>query len=95
MGKMISDNEILNSFNNMLTYLPYFFDDDVSFGIADTKRYLRVECNPNLNLRLKEGDSIPEGGAVFMAMKNDKVLIKNVPKEVYGVPFRSYAIPIY
>ena len=95
MKKLISDNEILNSFNNMLPYLPYFFDDDVSFGIADTKTYLKVQCNPNLNLRLKEGDRIPEGGAVLMAMKNDKVLIKNVPKEVYGVPFRSYAIPVH
>ncbi|HEY5588975.1 MAG TPA: methyl-accepting chemotaxis protein [Candidatus Paceibacterota bacterium] len=95
MGKLDSNNEILNSFNNMLPYLPYFFDDDVSFGIADTEKYLKVQCNPNLNLRLKEGDRIPEGGAVLMAMKNDKILVKNVPKEVYGVPFRSYAIPIH
>jgi len=95
MKNPISDNEILNSFNNVLPYLPYFFDDDVSFGIADTHAYLKVQCNPNLNLRLKEGDGIPEGGAVLMSMKNDKVLIKNVPKEVYGVPFRSYAIPIH
>lgn len=95
MTTQISDNEILNSFNNMLPYLPFFFDDDVSFGIADTKTYLRVQCNPNLNLRLKEGDRIPEGGAVLMAMKNNKVLVKDVPKEVYGVPFRSYAIPIH
>jgi len=95
MENLIFDNEILNSFNNMLAYLPYFFDDDISFGITATKTYLKVECNPNLNLRLKEGDRIPEGGAVFMAMKNDEILIKNVPKEVYGVPFRSYAIPIH
>jgi len=95
MKKLISDNEILNSFNNMLPYLPHFFDDDVSFGIADTKTYLSVEYSPNLDLKLKEGDGIPEAGAVHMAMKNNKVLVKNVPKEVYGVPFRSYAIPIH
>ena len=56
MKKTISDNEVLNSFNILLPYLPCFFDDDVSFGIADTKTYLKVACNPNLNLKLKEGD---------------------------------------
>ena len=76
MKKLISDNEILNSFNILLPYLPYFFDDDVSFGIADTKIYLNVVCNPNLNLQLKEGDGIPEGGAVHMAMQKDKVRVQ-------------------
>ena len=86
---------MLNSFYNILPYLPCFFDDDISCGIADTKTYLKVQCNPNLDLRLKEGDRIPEGGAVHMAMKTNKVIVKNVPKEVYGIPFRSYAIPIH
>lgn len=95
MKKAISDNEILNSFINVLTYLPCFFDDDVSFAITDTKTFLKVQNNSNLNLRSDEGDIIPEGGAILLAMKNDKVLIKNVPKEVYGIPFRSYAIPIH
>jgi len=95
MESPISDNEILNSFNNMLPYLPYFYDDDVSFGIANTKSYLKMKYSPNLDLRLKEGDIIPEGGAVLMAMKSDQVIVKNVPKEVYGIPFRSYAIPIH
>jgi len=63
----------------MLTYLPYFFDDDVSFGIADKKTYLRVQCNPNLNLRLKEGDGIPihnEQGKVEGCIVIGKSLVK-------------------
>jgi len=95
MGTEIYDNEILNSFNNMLPYLPYFFEEDVSFGIADTERYLKVQFSPNLDLGLNEGDIIPEGGAVLMAIKNDEIIIKNVPKEVYGIPFRSCAIPVH
>jgi len=95
MQKKISDNEILNSFINVVNYLPCFFDDDVSFAITDTEAFLKVHNNSNLNLRAEEGEKIPEGGAILLAMKNDKVLIKDVPKEVYGVPFRSYAIPIH
>ncbi|MBU3172455.1 methyl-accepting chemotaxis protein [Clostridium estertheticum] len=95
MQKTICDNELLNSFINVLTYLPCFFDDDVSFAITDTETFLKVQYNSNLNLRSGEGDKVPEGGAILLAMKNDKILIKNVPKEVYGIPFRSYAIPIH
>ncbi|APC39380.1 methyl-accepting chemotaxis protein [Clostridium estertheticum] len=96
MEKTISNNEALNAFNTLLPYLPYFFDDDdVSFGVADTQTYLNVVCNPNLDLKLKEGDEIPQGGAIQTAIKNDKVLVKDVPKEVYGIPFRSYAIPVH
>ena len=89
------DNDILNAFNIMLPYLPYFFDDDVSFGIANTEIYLKVKFNPNLDLGIQEGDRIPEGGAVLMAMQIDEIIIRNVPKEVYGIPFRSYAIPVH
>ena len=95
MKKLISDNEILNSFDNILPYLSYLFDDDVSFAITDTETFLKVQYNPNLDLKSKKGDMVPKGGAILLAMKNDEILIKNVPKEVYGIPFRSYAIPIH
>ena len=95
METPIYDNKILNAFNSMLPYMPYFFEDDVSFGIANTEKYLKVQFNPNLDLGLIEGDRIPEGGAVLMAIKSNKIVIKNVPREVYGVPFRSCAIPVH
>jgi hypothetical protein len=95
MATTICENEILNAFNTILPYLSYMFDDDVSFGITNTETYLKVSCSPNLDLRLKEGDRIPEGGAALVAIKNNKVITKDVPKEVYGVPFKSYAIPIH
>lgn len=95
MAKTISENEVLNAFNTLLPYLSYIFDGDVSFGITDTETYLKVSCSPNLDLRLKEGDRMPEGGAALVAIKSNKVITKDVPKEVYGVPFRSYAIPIH
>lgn len=95
MKTEISNNEILNSFYVILPYLANLFDEDVSFGIVDTERYLRVQLSPNLDLKIHEGDTIPKGGALFEAIKSNKVIIKNVPKEVYGIPFRSYAIPVH
>ncbi len=37
---------------------------------------------------MQEGDPIPEGGAAATALKTGTAIIKDVPKEVYGTPFR-------
>lgn len=87
--------DILQSFENVIPYLPTFFEDDISFGITDTQRYIRVQNCERLPINAKAGDPIPEGGAASAALKAGKVIIKDVPKEVYGVPFKSYAIPIF
>lgn len=94
MNNPISDNEILNSFNSLLPYLPSMFDDDVAFGITDTTTYLKYQSSPTLDLRITVGDKIPNSGGAYEAISSGQTLVKDVPKEVYGVAFRSYAIPI-
>jgi len=90
----ISDYEILNACNTMLPILPLLFNDDVAFGITDKDKYLKVCQGKELILQIKEGDSIPESGAVKQALKTGQTIIKEVPKEVYGIAFESYAIPL-
>lgn len=94
LNNNITDNEVLNSFNTVLPYIKNVFDEDVAFGISTTDTYLKVEQGKTLVLKLKEGDKIPPGGAVYKAIQSGEVIVADVPKEVYGVPFRSYAIPI-
>lgn len=94
MMASISESELLNSFFNVLPYLPQMFDDDMAFAIVDKEKYLTVQSGRELIFKLKEGDPIPEGGAAFEALKTGEAQIKVVPKEVYGVPFKSYALPV-
>jgi archaellum component FlaC len=91
----IFDNVELESFDNMLKYLPIFFEEDVSFAITDREKYLRVQVCEKLPINAKAGDPIPEKGAALAAISTGKVIIKEVPKEVYGVAFKSYAIPLF
>ncbi|BCN28854.1 methyl-accepting chemotaxis protein [Anaeromicropila herbilytica] len=94
MEERISENELINSINKVIPYILVLFSEDIAFGITDKGKYLKVQQGKELVLNLKEGDSIPEGGAVIQALRTGETLIKDVPKEVYGVPFKSYAIPI-
>ncbi|MBK1812086.1 chemotaxis protein [Clostridium sp. YIM B02505] len=90
----ISENEVLESFNTVLPYLMLLFDDEASFAITDENKYLLIENCSNLQIKAKVGDIIPKGGAIHKAISSGKTIIMDVPKEVYGIPFKSYAIPI-
>lgn len=90
----ISDKEIINFYYNAMPLIEVLFDEDISMAITDTEKYLYTQYNRNLELSAKEGDRIPEGGAVFEVLKTGRNAIKVVPEHVYGVTFKSFAIPI-
>lgn len=90
----ISDEEIINSFCDVIPYLKDMFEEDVSFAMTDTEKYLLSVNGRELVFQIREGDPIPEGGAVKEALKTGNSVMKNVSGEVYGIPFRSYAIPL-
>jgi archaellum component FlaC len=89
------NNILLESFSNVIDYLPMFFEDDVAFGITDREKYLAVKTNDKLPIKIKEGDYIQESGAVMEALKTGKVMVREIPKEVYGIRFKSYAVPLF
>lgn len=94
MDKDYIKEDILEAFEKVLPYLPYFFDDDVSIAITDTEKFLVNHVCDSLKIKGGPGDIIPEGGAAHKAIHSGQVSINEVPKEVYGVPFKSYAVPL-
>ncbi|PHO07574.1 chemotaxis protein [Thermoanaerobacterium thermosaccharolyticum] len=90
----ISKDEMLVFFHKLTAFLPMLFEDSVSFAIVDNEKYLEIQNCDELPINAEVGDVIPEGGAAFEALRTGNYIIKDVPKEVYGVPFKSYAIPI-
>lgn len=90
----ISEDELINYFDKLMTFLPILFDDDVSFAITDNKKYLKIKNSVDLPINAKPGDLLPQGGAALEALRTKNIIIKDVSEEVYGVPFKSYAIPI-
>ncbi|MBE6063600.1 MAG: chemotaxis protein [Clostridium butyricum] len=88
-------NNILECLRKVLPYLSVIFDGEASFAITDKDKYLNVVLSEKLRLNIKEGDKIPNGGAVYEALRKGKNIIREVGKEVYGIPFKSYAVPIF
>ncbi len=89
-----SENETLNAFNIVLPYLSDFFDNEASIAITDTDKYLINQPCPAIPLKSAPGDPIPSGGAAYKALRDGNTVINEVPKQVYGTAFKSYAVPI-
>lgn len=94
MSDIAFGNKVFDSFTILLNYIEYFFDDDVSFDVSNKDTFIIQKNNPNLPIKVTVGDKVPDGGGVQQALKTGKHVIKEVPKEVYGTPFTSYAIPV-
>ncbi|WP_010233551.1 methyl-accepting chemotaxis protein [Clostridium arbusti] len=88
------NNKILEAFSTVMPYLKIIFDDEAAFSITDTERFIDVIENEKLPINATVGDPVSKKGAIYDALKTGKTIIKDVPKEAYGVPFKSYAIPI-
>lgn len=84
----------INAFNLLLPYLNVIFDNEVSIAITNLEKFIAIFPNSKLPMNSKEGDPVPNGGAINEALESGNTIIKKVPEEVYGVPFKSYAIPL-
>lgn len=90
------NNEVshIDCFLNILPYLQNFFDDDISIAITDREKFIQCYAERSLKVIVAPGTPIPEGGASIEVLRTGKPTIKDVPAHVYGIPFRSYAVPV-
>jgi hypothetical protein len=91
---MNMNENLVESFKNVLPYIEFLFEGEVSVAITDNEKFIYSSYCKELDLKSKPGDPIPAGGAIRDALVSKKEVIKEVPAHVYGTPFKSYAIPI-
>ncbi|MDF2524011.1 MAG: hypothetical protein K0R31_1652 [Clostridiales bacterium] len=94
MIEITTDNKILESFNNLIPYLHYFFEDNIAIGINDSERCIRFEPNENLPTNAVAGDLIRPGSATYECTQSGKPVSLIVPKEVFGTGLKSIAVPV-
>ncbi len=91
---MSNEHEILQSVAKILHYLPLFFDDEVSVALTNREIFLVNLSPPSLPIKGGYGDKIPSGG-IATAIETGQVTVREIPEAVYGVPFRSYPVPLH
>lgn len=94
MNEPVSHNEIINSFYNIIPLLPQIFDDGITAFLTDTEKFLCVVNTPGLRVGFEPGQPIPSGGVAPEVLRTGKLVKKEIPAEVSGVPFIANGLPI-
>lgn len=93
---MITLDEI-RSLEDLIHFAPIiskFMGEDISVTITDSEKILKYYPSSKLQLNARDGMILPEGSAAKKAMKSGKPINEIVPKQVYGMSFRSISTPI-
>ena len=92
---MKKEPEVLQIMAKIMPYIPGFFDreEDVSAGLVNREIFLINQPSKSLPLKEQYGDKIPKGG-LSEAIEAGRSVVREIPASVYGVPFRSYSVPL-
>lgn len=94
MKKLIGRN-IMDAFITISPFLNDMLSQDVHIAVLDTERFLAFEPAQTFNLGIKVGDEIKEGSAADKAIREKSKIITTIPRELYGVPCKTYAVPVF
>jgi uncharacterized protein YukE len=91
----ISDNELIQSFYNLIPCFKHYFDEELIFTISNTEKFLLVKDSEILKLASKTGDKIPKGCAADICLIEKKPISAIIPEEVFGVALKTTAVPVF
>ncbi|MGE5421697.1 MAG: methyl-accepting chemotaxis protein [Ignavibacteriales bacterium] len=75
-------------------HLPDVTNRDMMSCITDRERFLDYFPGQKIVINARVGDLIPAGDPIHNVLQSGQKIVANVPKEVYGVPFKAIMIPI-
>ncbi|MGV8145561.1 MAG: methyl-accepting chemotaxis protein [Alkaliphilus sp.] len=86
---------ILKSFINNVRYIKDLFDEDIFVGVSDTEFFIKYFPGNELDIKAEDGEKLKHGDVMYECVQRDKKIVKIVPKEVFGIPFKAITIPLH
>ncbi|HHY78449.1 MAG TPA: methyl-accepting chemotaxis protein [Clostridiales bacterium] len=87
--------DILMTLTEAMPYFIRLISQDLNVGIYDREKCIACFYTNNFDLGVKEGTKIPENGATAVAIRNRQKVVKEVPREVFGIPYIATSIPVF
>lgn len=94
MIETLEQNELINSFNKLIPYFKYYFEEEIAFTISNTEYFLRGVDSENIKLSITYGDKVPQGCAAYECLKAQKPISVTVPEEIFGVAVKAQGVPV-
>ncbi|WMJ78007.1 MULTISPECIES: methyl-accepting chemotaxis protein [unclassified Sedimentibacter] len=68
---------------------------DFNITVCDTEKIIAIKPGKTIRFDVYEGDILKEGAVAFEAMKLKRPIIRQVPRELYGIPYMGRAVPLF
>ncbi len=95
MGVDISkESPILQAIIKVAPYIPMFIDEPVSVAVTNKIGFIFNQPCKEIPLSSELGAPFPEGSTPGLVIASGQRTAREVPPHVYGIPFKSYAIPL-
>lgn len=96
-GVMDISNEkrVLQEVINIAPYIPLFIDEPVSVAVTNKEAFIFNQPCEEIPVQSTLGEPFPAGSTPRMVISSGERIRREVPPHVYGVPFMSYAIPLW
>lgn len=93
-NKNISENDVLNSFNNVIPYMKFFLEDEAVFGINNTTDCLNFIGNSNMGIQDFCNKPIDKGTVTYKCITTGEIQKQITPKEIFGSGMKTIAVPV-
>lgn len=87
-------SNLYNAYQPILQYVHELFGQKVGFTLTDCEQILWYKPAADLDLKCKSGDRLAPGTGIYRAIHDQQRIVALVDKKLYGIPYRSMAIPI-
>jgi len=90
-----NEKRILQDIINVAPYIPLFIDEPVSVAVTNKEAFIFNQPCEEIPVACTLGEPFPAGSTPGMVIASRERTRREVPPHVYGVPFMSYAIPLW
>ena len=90
-----NEKAILQDIINVAPYIPLFIDEPVSVAVTNREAFIYNQPCEEIPVQSTLGEPFPAGSTPGMVIASGERTRREVPPHVYGVPFMSYAIPLW
>lgn len=89
-----TQEEILNALSYSAQFFNAIFPLDCMAAVTDGKTFTAYYPGKKIDVRARMGMNIPTDDPTFLAFRTGRILMDEVPKEVYGFAFKAVILPI-
>ena len=82
------------AFKAVAPILPRLVTQRIGIVVADREKWIAANPINELKKSVVVGEAVKPGSAVEVAMRENRRVVVNVPKDVYGVPYVAISMPL-